>query len=70
MLNGLTDIKSSQACPICGATPKNFLNIKHFKSKQFKPKENNLKYGISPLHYWIRFFEFVLHVGYKIDIKK
>jgi len=69
VLNVLTDTKFSQACPIC-ATPKDFLSIKHFKSKQFKPKENNLKYGISPLHCWIRFFEFVLHVGYKIDIKK
>jgi len=44
VLNVLADIKSSQACPICGATPKDFLNIKHFKSKQFKKiKENNLR---------------------------
>lgn len=70
VLSVLTDTKSSQACPICKATPKDFLSITDFGSEKFKAKEENLKYGLSPLHCWIRFFEFVLHAGYKCEIKK
>lgn len=70
VLNVLTGTKSTQACPICGATPKDFINIKNYSSEKFRPIEGNLKYGISPLHCWIRFFEFVLHIAYKSDIKK
>ena len=29
-----------------------------------------MKYGLSLLHCWIRFFEFVLHVSYKLEIQK
>ena len=28
-----------------------------------------LCYDISPLHAWIRFFEFILHISYRIEIK-
>lgn len=31
---------------------------------------SKLCYGISSLHSWIRFFEFFLHLGYKLEIKK
>ena len=37
ILNILTDTKSSHACPICGATPQKFINIKEFRSKEFTP---------------------------------
>jgi len=30
----------------------------------------NLQYGISVLHGWIRFFECLLHLAYKLPIKK
>lgn len=70
VLNILTGTKSSQACSICGATPKDFIAITDFQNEKFKPKKENLKYGISPLHCWIRFFEFVLNAGYKNNIKK
>lgn len=26
-------------------------------------------YGISPLHAWIRFFEYCLHLSYRVDLK-
>nr|XP_012556419.1 uncharacterized protein LOC105844382 [Hydra vulgaris] len=29
-----------------------------------------LKYGLSSLHAWIRFFEMVLHIGYKLETQK
>ena len=32
--------------------------------------EEALYYGISQLHAWIRFFECLLHISYRIDIKK
>jgi len=70
VLNALTGTNSSQACPICGATPKDFLNNKNFKCEKFLPIMKNLHYGLSPLHCWIRLFEFVLHAGYKCQIRK
>ncbi|XP_043863197.1 uncharacterized protein LOC122756782 [Drosophila mojavensis] len=39
-------------------------------SKVFMAKAHALQYGISPLHAWIRFFEFVLKVSYRIELKK
>lgn len=71
VLNVLTNTKSSQSCPICGATPKQFLEVKDFKTtKIFTPKPNTLNYGISPLHSWIRFFECILHISYRCDIQE
>lgn len=70
VLNILTETKSTQSCPICGASPTDFINIKDYKCERFKPKEMNLKYGISPLHCQIRFFEYLLHLAYKSDVKK
>jgi len=32
---------------------------------KFTPVPDALKYGISPLHAWIRFLEFCLHLGYR-----
>lgn len=28
------------------------------------------KYGLSPLHAWIRSYEYMLHISYRIDIRK
>ena len=64
ILNILTDTKSSQACPICGATPQKFTSIKEFRSKEFTPKPKTLQYG-SLLHSWIWFFERILHISYR-----
>ena len=61
ILNIFTDIKSSQASLVCGATPQKFINIKEFWSKELPPKPKTLQYGISPLHSWIGFFECILH---------
>ncbi|KAI8125494.1 hypothetical protein CVS40_4198 [Lucilia cuprina] len=70
VLNVLTGTKSSQSCPICGANPKQFLLIKDLNSSVFQPKLNTLKYGISPLHAWIRCLEFVLNLSYRLPVKK
>lgn len=70
VLNILTGTKSTQACPICGATPTDFLNITDYSCERFRAKESNIKFGLSPLHSWIRFFEFILHLGYKCKVEK
>ena len=69
VLNALTDTKSTQSCPICDATPKMFKNCKDFRSEIFQPKEGSLRFGLSPLHCWIRLFEFIVHAGYKLNLK-
>jgi len=70
VLNILSGTNSCQSCPICGAKPKQLLDIKHINSKVFIAKAHALQYGISPLHAWIRFFEFVLKISYRIELKK
>ena len=68
VINALTGTASTQSCNICGAKPSdmNFVN-------KLKTKEVNLdacKLGLSSLHCWIRGFEYILHLGYKLDNKK
>lgn len=59
---------SSQICGICKASPKmmNDLHILKHRSSD----ENMYEYGLSTLHCWIRFFECILHIAYRIPIKK
>lgn len=66
--NALTSNKSTQKCYICGATAKQFNNIDIVLSRPMI--DDNLKYGLSTLHAWIRFFECLLHLAYKMDLKK
>ena len=70
ILNILTDTKSSQVCPICGAAPLKFIDVKEFRSKEVTPKPKTLQYGISPLHSWIQFFECILHILYRQGIEE
>lgn len=70
ILNILTGTNSCQSCPICGAKPTQLLNTKDFNSKVFNVKPDSLQYGLSPLHAWIRFFDFVLRLSYRLELKK
>ena len=70
VLNVLTATKSTQCCPICGVTPTKILEITDFNSAYFVPKPGALQFGVSPLHAWIRFLEFVLNISYKLEFKK
>jgi len=70
VLNTITNTTSNQCCPICKCTSKDFLNNVDFKSEKFSPRLEALQHGVSPLHCWIRFFEFILNAGYKSGIKK
>lgn len=69
ILHIITGTASMQKCPLCGALPTQFNKIENITSDEFKPKEDSLKYGISPLHCWIRCLECVLHISYRIPLK-
>lgn len=66
--NALSSTTSTQKCYICGATSKSFNNIDEMINRQITTE--NLQFGLSILHGWIRFFECLLHVAYKLPIKK
>ncbi|KAK4876059.1 hypothetical protein RN001_012481 [Aquatica leii] len=64
--NAATDTKSTMKCYICGATSKDFNNL----SARKQINEDALKFGLSTLHAKIRLFEAVLHLAYKLPVKK
>lgn len=66
--NALTDTTSTQKCYLCGVTSKEFKSIE--KMIQRDVKTDNLEFGLSVLHGWIRFFECLLHIAYKLPLKK
>lgn len=65
--NTLTDTRSSQTCFICGTTDK-LINI--IDDQNYEANNTNYSYGISTLNAWIRTLECLLHIGYRITIKK
>lgn len=65
--NALTDT-SSQICYICKATPKEMNKLDLVCNRSLDAA--TLAFGISPLHCWIRCFECLLHISYRIDIIK
>lgn len=66
--NAVTDTSSAMRCYLCNATSKQFNNIDAMKEIKFD--DSKLQFGMSTLHCWIRFFECLLHVGYKKDVQQ
>lgn len=66
--NAITQTASTQKCFICGATPKMFNNIEAMIAKPINT--DNLEFGLSVLHGWIRMFECLVHLAYKLPIQK
>lgn len=64
--NAATHTKSTMKCYICDATTSEFNDL----SKNRPSKLENLRFGLSLLHARIRFFESMLHVAYKLPVKK
>lgn len=64
--NSLTETTSTMRCYLCGLTSKDFNNI--CKEAEIVCK-SSLEFGKSTLHAWIRFFECLLHVAYKLPLK-
>lgn len=65
--NAATDTTSTQRCYLCLSTSKHFNDIDTMLTNEVD--ENNLQFGMSTLHAWIRFFECCLHVAYKLECK-
>lgn len=63
--NTLSGTKSSQTCYICKATPRN-MNLEPNKTSI---DIENYGFGLSTLHAWIRCFECLLHICYKLNLK-
>lgn len=66
--NAASSTSSSQRCYLCGATAKNFNDIETMCQR--KVNESYLGFGLSTLHAWIRMFECLLHLAYRLNIKK
>jgi hypothetical protein len=66
--NAITSTTSAQKCYICKATPVEINQIEKVTNKEIDPA--TLCFGLSTLHVWIRFFEYFLHISYRLDIKK
>lgn len=65
--NALSDTKSALRCYLCEATSKDFNNINTLIERPIK--REHLSFGISVLHSWIRLFECLLHIAYKLPVK-
>lgn len=66
--NAVTNTTSTQMCYICGASCKDFNDLAKMLTRPVKTE--HLEFGISVLHGWIRFFECLLHLAYRLPIKK
>lgn len=65
--NALSNVSSSK-CYICNALPSEMNKIDKCLNKEVD--ESKYEFGLSPLHALIRFFEYFIHVAYKLDVKK
>jgi hypothetical protein len=66
--NAITSTSSAQVCYICRASPKEMNTI---DGTMRRPVDiTALRFCSSKLHAWIRFFEYFLHVAYRLHIKK
>lgn len=66
--NAITNNTSTRSCNICNASPTQMNHKEVLKTLESDPE--NLKYGLSALHAYIRCFECILHISYRLPIKK
>ena len=66
--NAMTSTASAQTCYVCGAKPTQMNNIDEVMLREVNI--STFQFGLSTLHAWIRFFECLLHVSYRLEIKK
>jgi hypothetical protein len=65
--NILSNTNATSKCFICGATPK---EMNSMRVTEKLPNTDNFRFGLSTLHCWIRFFECLLHISYRLSFKK
>jgi hypothetical protein len=64
----LTDTPSASTCVVCRATPKQMNDLEAVQGRH--EREEVFKFGLSTLHAWIRFMDYVLHIAYNLPFKK
>lgn len=64
--NAATDTTSTMRCYICGKTSKSFNNFESTNEED----PQSLRFGLSIIHARIRLFETILHLAYKLPLKK
>ena len=60
--NAITDTILTHKCYLCGATSKEFNNVEGMIARHVSTE--NLGFGLSVLHGWIRMFVCLLHISY------
>lgn len=65
--NILSERNSTSTCYLCGSTPK---VMNSFHAIPRSSEDIHLKYGISSLHAWIKCFECILHIAYRLPFKQ
>lgn len=66
--NAVSNVSSTMRCYICGATSKMFNTL--VDSEETNIDGMTLNFGLSILHARIRLFETLLHLSYKLPVKK
>ena len=66
-VNAITNTLSTQSCNVCSARPKEMNNLDVVLNKEIS--QESLPHGLSSLHCWIRIFQYILHLGYKMENK-
>ena len=66
-VNVITDTNSTQSCNFCSAKSSEINMLDIIREKV--PNEQVLVSGLSTLHCWIRIFEFILYLGYKLSVE-
>ena len=67
VVGALTDTKSSASCTVCGATPRQMNDLSAVSARPVRT--DTYQYGLSTMHAWIRVFECVIHVSYRLTVK-
>jgi hypothetical protein len=70
ILNFFTNTSSMSSCPLCHATPAQFNDLRNLETGVFETISQNMQHGASPLHAYIRFFECVLHISYRLSFQQ
>lgn len=65
--NAISGTRSTQSCNVCGSTSKTMNKLEKLQSMTLN--ESTFQYELSPLHAWIRFLEYFLHLSYRLDNK-
>lgn len=64
----VTSTRLAQRCYLCSLTSKKLNDLEEVRNTEIN--EEATKFGLSTLHAWIRIFENLVHLSYKMNIKK